>query len=100
MIGGFILWTVARFELGSSLTVTAQAKQLVTRGFYSRIRNPIYFFASCTIAGLVLALGHPTWLLVFVVGIPVQIWRARKEAQVLEAKFGEAYRAYRASTWF
>jgi protein-S-isoprenylcysteine O-methyltransferase Ste14 len=31
---------------------------------------------------------------------PVQVWRARKEAAVLEAKFGDEYRAYRASTWF
>src|SRR6266496_1652331 len=26
---GFVLWTTARFQLGKSLTVTAQAKQLV-----------------------------------------------------------------------
>jgi protein-S-isoprenylcysteine O-methyltransferase Ste14 len=32
--------------------------------------------------------------------IPMQIVRARKEARVLEEKFGEEYRAYRARTWF
>jgi len=100
MLAGFVLWTIARFQLGISLTVTAQAKQLVTRGLYSRIRNPIYVFLSCAIAGLILALGHPRALLIFVVGIPVMVWRAWKEAQVLEAKFGEEYRRYRASTWF
>ena len=41
---GFILWTLARFQLGNSLTVSAQAKQLVTHGLYSKIRNPIYVF--------------------------------------------------------
>lgn len=97
---GFILWTTARFQLGRSLTVTAQAKQLVTRGLYSRIRNPIYVFGSCVIAGLILVLGRPVWLLAFVVLIPLQLWRARKEASVLEATFGEEYRAYRAATWF
>jgi protein-S-isoprenylcysteine O-methyltransferase Ste14 len=97
---GFVLWTVARFQLGASFTVTAQARQLVTRGLYSRIRNPIYVFGSFVIAGVFLLLGHPAWLLIFVVVIPMQIVRARKEAQVLEAQFGEAYRTYCAGTWF
>jgi protein-S-isoprenylcysteine O-methyltransferase Ste14 len=99
-LAGFILWTVARFQLGASFAVTAQARQLVSHGLYSKIRNPIYIFGSCVIAGVFLALGHPWWLLVFLVVIPMQIWRARKEAAVLEAKFGEQYRAYKASTWF
>ena len=97
---GFVLWTVARFQLGRSLTVTAQAKKLVTHGLYSRIRNPIYVFGSCVIAGLILVLGRPVWLLAFVLIVPLQIWRARKEAAVLEGTFGEEYRRYRAETWF
>lgn len=97
---GFIFWSIARFQLGASLTVTAQARQLVNRGLYSKIRNPVYVFGSAVIAGLILALGRPIWLLIFVVIVPMQIWRARKEASVLEATFGEQYRAYRQSTWF
>jgi len=97
---GFVFWTTARFQLGRSLTVTAQAKQLVTRGLYSKIRNPIYVFGSCVIAGLILVLGRPVWLLAFLIVIPLQIWRARKESAVLEASFGEEYRRYRAGTWF
>ena len=100
LVAGFVLWTIARFQLGSSLTVSAQAKQLITRGLYSKIRNPIYVFGSCVLAGLILLLGRPMWLLIFVVLIPLQIWRAGKESQVLEAKFGEEYRKYRAATWF
>jgi len=100
LLAGFLLWTIARFQLGKSLTVTAQAKQLVTRGLYSKIRNPIYVFGSCVIAGLILATGRPLWLLVFVIIIPLQIWRAGKEASVLEAKFGDEYRRYREATWF
>jgi protein-S-isoprenylcysteine O-methyltransferase Ste14 len=99
-VGGFVLWTVARFQLGASFIVSPQARQLVSSGIYSRIRNPIYIFGSCVIAGLILLLGYPLALLIFVVLIPLQTWRARKEAAVLEAKFGEQYRAYRASTWF
>jgi protein-S-isoprenylcysteine O-methyltransferase Ste14 len=65
MVLGFILWKVARFQLGNSLTVWAQAERLVTGGLDSRIRNPIYVFASCLRAGLMLALGRPPWLLMF-----------------------------------
>jgi len=100
LILGFVFWTVARFQLGASLTVTAKARQLVNRGLYSKIRNPIYVFGSCFIAGYILVAGRPVWLLIFVVIIPMQIWRARKESLVLEAKFGEEYRRYRANTWF
>lgn len=95
----FVLWTVARFQLGKSFAVTAQAKQLVTRGLYAKLRNPIYVFGSLFIAGYILFLTRPRWLLIFAAVVPLQIWRARKEARVLEAKFGEQYRAYRAGTW-
>jgi protein-S-isoprenylcysteine O-methyltransferase Ste14 len=97
---GFVLWTTARFQLGKSLAVTAQAKKLVASGLYSKIRNPIYVFGSCTIIGLILTVGRPIWLLVFLGIIPLQIWRTRKESSVLESAFGDEYRKYRASTWF
>ena len=100
LVAGFVLWTISRFQLGASFAVTAEARQLVTRGIYSKIRNPIYLFGSCVIAGVFLLAGRPMWLAVFALVIPLQIWRARKEAAVLEAKFGEEYRAYRAATWF
>ncbi len=100
LVFGFGLWTTARFQLGKSLAVTAQAKKLVTSGLYSKIRNPIYVFGSCTIIGLILLIGRPIWLLVFVAIIPLQIWRAKKESSVLEAAFGEEYRKYRSGTWF
>jgi len=100
MVVGFVVWTLARFQLGNCLTVSAQAKELVRAGLYSRIRNPIYVFGSTLIAGLILVLGRPAWLLIFAAIIPLQLWRARKESHVLEAKFGEEYRRYRAATWF
>ena len=100
LIIGFVFWSVARFQLGASFTVTAQARQLVTSGLYSKIRNPIYVFGSMVIAGAFLYFGRPTFLLIFLLVVPMQIMRARKEAQVLEAQFGDAYRSYRARTWF
>jgi len=100
IVVGFVLWTVARFQLGASFAVKAEARQLVTRGLYSKIRNPIYVFGSCVIAGGILMFGKPLWLLIFLLVIPLQIWRAGKESAVLESAFGEEYRKYRAGTWF
>ena len=100
LIVGFILWTVARFQLGASFAVKAEARQLVTRGLYSKIRNPIYVFGSMVMAGGILVCGKPVWLLIFLLVIPLQIWRTGKESAVLESAFGEEYRKYRAGTWF
>ncbi|HKF04791.1 MAG TPA: isoprenylcysteine carboxylmethyltransferase family protein [Candidatus Sulfotelmatobacter sp.] len=99
-VSGFILWTIARFQLGSSFAVTAQARNLVTQGLYSRFRNPIYVFGSFVIAGGILFVQRPALLLIFLVLIPLQVWRAGKESKVLEEKFGDEYRKYRAQTWF
>lgn len=100
LVVGFVFWTIARFQLGSSFSVSAQARHLVTQGLYARIRNPIYVFGSWVIAGVILLVGRPVFLLIFVIIIPMQIWRAKKESTVLEAAFGDEYRKYRAGTWF
>lgn len=95
-----LLLIVARLQLGRAFSVQAKASVLVTTGLYSRIRNPIYVFGALMILGVILFTAQPWFLLIFAVLIPLQIYRGRKEAQVLEAKFGEQYRAYRRSTWF
>ena len=100
IVAGFVLWTIARFQLGASFAVRAEARTLVTRGLYARIRNPIYLFGSWVLAGGLLVFGKPVWLLIFVALVPLQIWRARKESAVLGSAFGEQYRKYRAGTWF
>jgi len=97
---GFSFWTLARIQLGEAFSVAAKASILVTHGLYSRIRNPIYVFGSIMIAGLCLFFKFPLGLLVFVLIIPLQIVRASKESQVLEEKFGDAYREYKKRTWF
>jgi len=91
---------VARYTLGRSFSVAAKARALVTTGIYSRIRNPIYVSGVIFVVGLVLMVGRPILLAILVVIIPMQIVRARREARVLEEKFGEEYREYRRRTWF
>lgn len=97
---GITFIAVARFQLGASFSIKPEARGLVTRGLYSKIRNPIYVFGIVTFAGLILVLQKPRlWILLAIV-VVLQIIRARREAQVLEAAFGDAYREYRSKTWF
>jgi protein-S-isoprenylcysteine O-methyltransferase Ste14 len=97
---GFAGVILARYTLGRSFSVRAKATELVTNGIYSKIRNPIYVFGVIVIAGLILMLRYPVLWVALAISIPLQIVRARREAQVLEAKFGDAYRQYRSRTWF
>jgi len=99
-IPAFLLLVLARLQLGRAFSVEAKATTLVTTGIYARIRNPIYFFGAILIAGLIVWGQRPWLFLVFVVLVPLQIFRARKEAQVLETRFGQAYLDYKRKTWF
>jgi protein-S-isoprenylcysteine O-methyltransferase Ste14 len=97
---GFAGVMISRYTLGKSFSVTAQARALVTRGIYSKIRNPIYISGEILLVGAAIMLWQPYLLVFFVIVIPVQVLRARKEARVLEEKFGDEYREYRRQTWF
>jgi protein-S-isoprenylcysteine O-methyltransferase Ste14 len=97
---GLLFVTIARLQLGRSFSITPQARQLVTHGLYSRIRNPVYLFGHVAILGLILFFDRPWLLLVFLILIPLQIFRARAESRVLEARFGDQYRLYKSRTRF
>lgn len=97
---GLIFLVVARLQLGRAFSVQAKATQLVTSGLYARIRNPIYIFGSLALAGVILWFNRPLLLLVFLLIVPMQIWRASKETKVLRERFGAAYDEYRKKTWF
>jgi len=91
---------VARYTLGRSFSISPQARELVTRGIYSRIRNPIYVSGVIFAAGIFLMVRNPALWFVLLPIIILQVVRARREARVLEAAFGDAYREYRRRTWF
>jgi protein-S-isoprenylcysteine O-methyltransferase Ste14 len=97
---GYALWIAARLQLGKSFTARAEARELITTGLYSKFRNPIYVFSTIGIFAIALAMRWYADGIVFLVLISIFQWvRARKEAAILEAKFGDAYRQYRARTW-
>jgi len=99
LLGLFGLITAHR-ALGNSFSATPQARQLVTRGIYSKLRNPIYVSGTILIAGLILMLRQPYFWIALGAVVIVQVIRARAEAHVLEEKFGDEYRRYRDLTWF
>jgi protein-S-isoprenylcysteine O-methyltransferase Ste14 len=100
MLIGICGIVAARLQLGKSFAITAEARELVTHGIYSKIRNPIYVSGAVMLAGFVLVLHRPVLWLVLLALIVMQTLRARREAKVLEAAFGDAYREYRRKTWF
>jgi protein-S-isoprenylcysteine O-methyltransferase Ste14 len=95
-LAGVIL---SRYTLGRSFSIAPKATALVTSGIYSRIRNPIYISGMIFLIGVVLIVERAKLLAVLLVLIPMQIIRARREAAVLEKKFGDEYREYRKRTW-
>ncbi len=95
-----VLWAIARIQLGASFAARAEARTLITEGLYSRIQNPIYVFGGMTIAGIVLYLHRPWYLLGFFVLIPLQMVRIKREREVLTKAFGHSYLQYRDETWF
>jgi protein-S-isoprenylcysteine O-methyltransferase Ste14 len=99
-VPAYCLWALARLQLGKSFAVRAQTKELVTRGLYAKIQNPVYVFNAIFLAGVFVFFGQPVWFLFFLILIPMQWSRIRNERRALEAKFGDAYREYRKRTWF
>lgn len=98
---GYVLWILARLQLGKSFTARAEARELVTTGLYAKFRNPIYVFSTVGIFAMCLAMRWYSSGIAFLVLISIFQWgRARKEAAILEARFGDTYRQYRARTWF
>jgi len=95
----FVLWIMARIQLGKAFTVKARAKRIVSRGIYSKIRHPVYLFSSLSLLGIVIFLKSLSLLLLFLVFVFIQHLRAQDEERVLIKKFGKKYLEYKSMTW-
>lgn len=72
----------------------------MTSGLYSKFSNPIYLFSSLSIFFAMLPSGNILQYSILVVVIVIQVIRSKKEASLLEKKFGEKYLIYKSKTWF
>ena len=100
-VAAFALWMTARIQLGSSFTVGAKARHLVSTGLYRWFSHPIYLFGALSHLGLVVAFQQ-WWILPLWFGIPgpFQWARMKREDAVLEAEFGDDFRRLRERTIF
>jgi protein-S-isoprenylcysteine O-methyltransferase Ste14 len=97
---GYVLVTIARIQLGNSFSVRPEARELVTGGFYARMRNPTYVFLDITLLSIIFVMGAYWFLIVPAILVVIQVVQSKREAKVLEGKFGQRYLDYRKKTWF
>lgn len=96
----FVLWIIARVQLGNAFSIGAKANYLVTSGLYSKLRHPVYYFSILAVMGIGIYIWQPLVLIPIVLLIALEIYRIHKEEKVLSDKFGKAYAEYKAKTWF
>jgi protein-S-isoprenylcysteine O-methyltransferase Ste14 len=75
-------------------------KQLVTSGLFSKLRHPMYLGFVLWILGWSIYHGAALSLIPGCLGMGSIIFWRRLEEHDLESRFGEAYRSYRAKSWF
>jgi protein-S-isoprenylcysteine O-methyltransferase Ste14 len=93
-VGGVLILVGAALVIGGWRSIHS-ATGLVTDGIYATIRHPQYAGIGITILGALIQ--WPTLLTLVMAPVLLASYArlARKEERELEARFGEAYRAYR-----
>ena len=105
-LSGLLLWMLSMAHLGDSLKVLpnqsdSQRDVLVMKGVYKYLRHPLYVGITLTLFGLFLACGSTLGMIyLFVIVVPLNLFRANLEEKALSEQFGESYRAYRDKTFF
>lgn len=73
-------------------------KALITRGPFAVVRHPFYVAYSLAWLAAPVATHGPFVAVFALIAIATYVASARREEQLLEARFGEAYRAYKRGT--
>ncbi|MCR6686759.1 isoprenylcysteine carboxylmethyltransferase family protein [Pseudoxanthomonas sp.] len=101
---GIAQWHARLFRRrGTNLHTFREPQQLVTEGLFRHSRNPMYLGFALAAAGLALALGAATPVLVLAAFVlMLDRWYIRFEEQAMLRSFGQAYRDYCRHTrrWF
>lgn len=92
---GWAVWSV-RF-LGRSISVIAQAREVVDSGPYRLVRHPLYVGELTSTLGVAIVVGTVWAFCAWAILCVLQAYRALREEQVLLAVL-PGYRAYRART--
>jgi protein-S-isoprenylcysteine O-methyltransferase Ste14 len=83
-------------QAGTNVNPTLPSLSLVATGPFLFSRNPLYVSLTLMYVGLAL-LANALWVLVLIAPVLILLHYGvvRREERYLEAKFGDAYRAYR-----
>jgi protein-S-isoprenylcysteine O-methyltransferase Ste14 len=95
------IWSYA--YLARSLSIVAEARNLMTRGPFRFVRHPIYAGQFIAQAGfwLILVRLQAAWVIFYLVFVAMQLYRSWIEEQVLAEAFGESYLTWKRKTfWF
>lgn len=93
-----VVTVVARFRrAGTSIRTEKPSTALVTDGLFRYSRNPVYVALSLAYLGIALAVDSLWVLALWLPVLAVMRWGViAREERYLEAKFGQAYRDYKA----
>jgi protein-S-isoprenylcysteine O-methyltransferase Ste14 len=93
----FTVWGM--WTLGSSFSITVEARSPVFRGPYRYVRHPIYLGEMLSAAGVALWRFSALSAAVLTLFVAVQLYRSRREEEVLLAAFPEYKKVLNNSRW-
>ncbi len=94
---GTLLAILALGRLGRSYSMMPEARKLVTSGFYSIVRHPMYLSEAVAIAGIIIQSLSLYTVALFTIHFWIQVQRMKNEERVLQKTFPD-YENYKART--
>ena len=91
-----VLWAARLFtRVGTNIIPLTQSSALVIEGPFAYSRNPMYLGLLLALTGLAIVLDSAwPWLVLPVFYAVIRLRFVRHEERLMEATFGDAYRAY------